>query len=56
MNPKDLTTLKAALKILKKGHKPCKTFSLGCAGCYHTLLLDLLYQEIKIQEWSNKKK
>lgn len=51
---KDIQTLKAALKILKKGHKKCKDFSIACAGCQHTLLVDLLDDEIKWKLWEAK--
>lgn len=54
MTHKDLTTLKAALKILKKGHKPCKDFTLQCSNCQAILLATMLEDELKLQEWIHK--
>lgn len=53
---KDLTTLKAALKILKKGHRKCKTFDIKCGACQHTMLIDLLDDDIKLRQWGIKYK
>lgn len=56
---KDITTLKAALKILKKGYKKCEDFSLSCPQCQHFILVEMLADEIKWKEWeikNNKKK
>lgn len=50
MTPKDLTTLKAALKILKKGHKPCKTFVIGCGNCQYKLMVGILNDAIEDHE------
>lgn len=51
MTPSNLTTLKAALKILKKGHKPCKDFNLKCYNCHYTLLVNFLDDEIYDLQW-----
>ena len=56
MTHKDLTILKAALKILKKGHKPCKDFRVSCGQCQHTMMLDLLDDEIELYKWEIKYK
>ena len=56
---KDITTLKAALKILKKGYKKCEDFNISCPQCQHSLLVGMLDDEIKWKEWdikNNKKK
>lgn len=51
---KDITTLKAALKILKKGYKKCEDFSLSCPQCQHFILVEMLADEIKWKEWEIK--
>lgn len=51
-----IQTLQQALKILKKGHKPCKDFNIKCAECQHSLLIQLLEGEIATMKWIEKNK
>lgn len=53
---KDISTLKAALKILKKGHKKCKDFNIKCHQCQYTMLIDLLDDEIEFRIWDKELK
>jgi len=48
--------LQSAIRVLKKGHKTCATFDIGCGACQNELVINYLKGEVDVIKWVAKNK